>query len=51
METLIAPILDFCVTLPMGFKARVVLSPACLLACAGVNLRVTSGVTAAFFHQ
>ena len=30
---LIAPILDLCVILPMGFKARVVLLPAHLLAC------------------
>ena len=31
---LIAPISDFRVTFPMGFKARVVLSPAHSLSCA-----------------
>ena len=36
---LIAPILDF-VTLPMGFKVRVVLSLALLLACMQYTLHV-----------
>ena len=41
------PYFGLCVTLPVGFKAGVVLSPAHLLACT-VNLRVMSGATPAF---
>ena len=47
------PYYGLCVTLPMGFKVRVVLSPTHLLACmCVVNIRVMSAVTHACpFHQ
>ena len=45
---LIVPILDFVWPSPWVFKARVVLSPAHLLACMRVNSRIMSGSTPAF---